>query len=375
MEDTAEPERPIEPNVARIAVLRGGGLGDLMFAMPALAALRRAYPQAEIILLGTAVHRELLAGRAGPVDEVVVMPEDDPDRSRVCEEIAARGVDVAVQMHGGGRHSNPVVRSLQARVTVGQRTPDALSLDRDIPFAYWHHEALRWLETVTLLGAAPCDLEPHLVVKDEERQQAERLREELMVGAQGPLVVVHPGALDPRRRWPAERFGEVAARIVETGGCAVVVGSVDEAPLAHEVVMSARGRLAQSESPRVLSLAGALDLGSLLGLLDRADALVGNDSGPRHLAHAVGTATASVYWCGNVINAAPITRHRHRVSVGWTTRCPTCGVPQARADQARCPHDDSFVSDVSVDELYGELEALVASSSAVFHSSRNRESE
>ena len=62
------------PNVERIAVLRGGGLGDLMFAYPALSALSAAYPEASITLLGVPLHAELLRNRPGPVAEVEVLP-------------------------------------------------------------------------------------------------------------------------------------------------------------------------------------------------------------------------------------------------------------------------------------------------------------
>ena len=56
--------------IEKIAVLRAGGIGDLVFALPALESLRAAYPLSEITLLGTSHHRELLEGRASPVDRV-----------------------------------------------------------------------------------------------------------------------------------------------------------------------------------------------------------------------------------------------------------------------------------------------------------------
>lgn len=54
--------------------------------------------------------------------------------------------------------------------------------------------------------------------------------------------------------------------------------------------------------------------------------MVGNDSGPRHLAQAVGTPTVGVYWIGNVINAGAIGRTLHRVHFSWVSQCPVCGV-------------------------------------------------
>ena len=70
---------------------------------------------------------------------------------------------------------------------------------------------------------------------------------------------------------------------------------------------------------------GALSLGGLVGLLARCSFLVANDSGPLHLAEATGAATVGIYWCGNLINAEPITRTRHRPHLSWRLTCPVCG--------------------------------------------------
>ncbi len=93
-----------------------------------------------------------------------------------------------------------------------------------------------------------------------------------------------------------------------------------------------------------------LDLAALAGVLAHAAVMVGNDSGPRHLAQAVGARTAAVYWFGNVVNAGPLGRGRHRVQLGWTTRCPVCGrdATQVGWTAERCAHDVSFVADVPV---------------------------
>lgn len=132
------------PGVDRIAVLRANGIGDFVFTLPALAALRRAYPAAEIVLLGQHWHRGFLTGRPGPWDRVVVVPgcrgvnDSVPDDPAGIETffagMRAERFDLAVQLHGGGRHSNPFVRRLGARVTAGLRTPDAEPLDRWRPY-------------------------------------------------------------------------------------------------------------------------------------------------------------------------------------------------------------------------------------------------
>src|SRR5690606_9642641 len=121
------------PEIRKIAVLRANGLGDFIFSLPAFEALRAAYPRAEIVLLGKPWHHRFLEGRPGPIDRVVAIPagglgeEGDPpanpaEVSAFFAAMAAERFDLALQLHGGGRHSNPFVQRLGARLTVGLRT-------------------------------------------------------------------------------------------------------------------------------------------------------------------------------------------------------------------------------------------------------------
>ncbi|MGX5656672.1 glycosyltransferase family 9 protein, partial [Geodermatophilus nigrescens] len=155
------------PGVTRIAVLRANFLGDLVLTLPALEALRAAYPDAEVTYLGAPWHPGLLEGRPGPWDRVVVVPpwpglRDEPgaDRGslavrRFLAEQRAEGYDLAVQLHGGGGNSNPLVAALGARVTAGARDTGAPPLDRWLPYAHDQHEVLRCLDVVGLVGGAP----------------------------------------------------------------------------------------------------------------------------------------------------------------------------------------------------------------------------
>jgi ADP-heptose:LPS heptosyltransferase len=106
-------------------------------------------------------------------------------------------------------------------------------------------------------------------------------------------------------------------------------------------------------STQPLDLVGPLSLSAMVGVLEQCRVVIGNDSGPRHLTGAVGAATVraatvGVYWCGNLINAGPLTRRRHRVGVSFRSACPECGADQGRG---RCPHDPSFVADVTAEDI------------------------
>ncbi|MEZ2390348.1 glycosyltransferase family 9 protein [bacterium RCC_150] len=353
--------------VSRIVVLRGGGLGDLIFAIPAMAALKAAYPGATITLLGTPVHKALIEATKSPVDEVRILPfsegvrpgyEDPDELDRFFAEMREQRFDLAVQLHGGGRYSNPFLLRLGARHTVGARTADAASLERTVPYLYYQHEPLRALEVAGFAGAFPVDLEARLAPAEDSGTLSPGLGDSLGDTNAQPLVVLHPGATDPRRRWPEDRFAELAMACAGDGCQVVVVGDQSEKDLAE--------RIANLAGPvSIRSLAGQLDMAGLVALLSHSAVVVGNDSGPRHLAQALGVPTVGIFWAGNVINAGALGRSLHRIHASWMTACPTCGIDitQVGWTAPRCPHDDSVVAGVGVREVHEDVRSLVATSS------------
>ncbi|WP_444949668.1 glycosyltransferase family 9 protein [Micromonospora ureilytica] len=344
------------PDVRRIAVLRANALGDFIFALPALDALRGAYPSAEIVLLGAPWHAKLWRDRPGPVDRVLVVPPTpgirtadagEPESSMDDFLAAATGAefDVAVQIHGGGANSNPLISRLGARLTVGLRADDAPPLDRWLRYVYYQHEVIRYLEVVALVGAPATTITPMLAVTDADRAEAAQV-----LGPAGrPRVALHPGATDTRRRWPAERFAEVARALHGDGYEVLVTGTPSEQEVVDRVVAAAGVPV----RPQV----GTLSLGGLLGCYADCALVVSNDTGPLHVAAAVGTPTVGIFWVGNLINGASPLRGRHRPISSWTVHCPVCGVDCTpgiyphRPGDGECPHRDSFVTDVPVIEV------------------------
>jgi ADP-heptose:LPS heptosyltransferase len=339
----------VVPDVRRMAVLRANSIGDFVLAVPALDALRAAYPLAEITYLGDSWHPQLLEGRPGPWDRVEVVPPypgirgDDPTTrtspavERFFEAQRSRRYDLVVQIHGGGGNSNPFAAALGGRVAVGLRDRGAPTLDRWIPYRRFQHEICRFLEVVGLVGAAPLGVEPRLSVTKADEVAAGQA---LPVRSR-PLVALHPGANDARRRWPVQSFAVVADDLTSHGAEVVLVGhGRDDERAADEITRAMRSQ--------PLNLVGRLSLSAMVGVLARCSLLVGNDSGPRHLAAAVGTPTVGIYWGRNLPNTGPLSAGRHEVAVSFQTTCPDCGVdPRA----VRCHHESAFVADVPVDEV------------------------
>lgn len=336
--------------VQRIAVLRANAIGDFIFALPALDALRAAYPGAEIVLYGLQWHADFLAGRPGPVDRVTVIPPMrglhwDAGLVEAPAEIeaffagqAGLKFDLALQLHGGGRHSNPFVRRLGAGLTAGSRTPDAAPLDRTIPYVYYQLEYLRMLEVVGLVGALPLALDPHVALTPADQDEARRVVPE----SDAPLAALHPGAGDPRRRWPPEKFAAVGDALARAGARVVIVGAYEDPALNRRVV--------EAMACPALDLHGQLSLGGLAAVLARCRVLISNDSGPLHLAGAVGIPTVGIFWCGNMITANSLAFARRRTAISWRLTCPQCGANVLEQD---CQHRVSFVADVPVEAVIG----------------------
>jgi ADP-heptose:LPS heptosyltransferase len=155
------------------------------------------------------------------------------------------------------------------------------------------------------------------------------------------LVVLQPGSTDPRRRWPAPAFAEIGDRLARMGARIALNGSPDERPLLDDV--------ARRMHQPAIRLAGRLGLGGLCGLLERAAVLVSNDTGPLHLALALGVPSVGIFWLTNLIEGMPLRPSALHAALSVRTHCPVCGQDNVTA---RCAHDPSFVADVGVDEVF-----------------------
>ncbi|MGQ9681188.1 MAG: glycosyltransferase family 9 protein [Anaerolineae bacterium] len=346
----------LQPSPRRIAVLRANGLGDFLLATPALRALGKAFPAADITYLSQPWLQRFIAGRYPYIHCVEAIPPypglraadpDHPDPNREADaffqRMVSRRYDLAIQMHGGGRYSNPFVARLGARHTLGLCTADAPLLDTNLTYQYYQHESLRYLELVSLVGVKADGLETDLPVL---RGDIEALRDALPAGL-GRYGVLHSGAGDARRRWPVERWARVAEHLHQKHRLPLVLtGRADEASAVAELRTRCRAS--------TINLAGRLDLGAMAALLRGAALMVTNDTGPAHMAFALDVPSVIIYWCGNLITAGPMQRRRHRPVLSWTLECPRCHTT------GRCDCGESWVAGATLDEVIAQADDLLA---------------
>ncbi|MFT3859535.1 MAG: glycosyltransferase family 9 protein [Aquabacterium sp.] len=326
--------------VRRLAVFRALGLGDLLCATPALRALRRRFPDAHITLIGLP-WAQTLAERLGSVDDFLAfpghpqLPERVPDMQAwpvFIGEVRARAFDLLVQLHGSGRITNGMLMQWGARHLAAFHEPFLPAPEPDLA-ATWPtqgREAHRLMKLVDVLGQDEA-LAPDAVSRwqmdvpltDADHDEARQLlRERGWQPGQG-FVCVHPGSQWPSRRWPAQRFAEVASALAEQGHRLVLTGVTGERALG-EALMQA---LPEPVRAACIDLVGRTSLWSLGALIDQAALLLCNDTGVSHVAAALGTPSVVVSCGSDVARWAPADGLRHAVL--WADApCRPCAQPQ-----------------------------------------------
>jgi ADP-heptose:LPS heptosyltransferase len=351
---------PHPKSVKKIAVLRAGVLGDFLIATPALKTLSMAFKGAETTLLARPSMVEFIKDRYPYIHQVRAIPfspgilnypdqHEGLDSDKFFKEMQKEDFDLAIQMHGGGKYSNPFVKKLGAKLTLGTTAPEVKDyLDLNLRYEFYQNEIFRTLEILSLIGVKPSQFQTEAFVKESDREELASVLEKLKLSLT-KYVVIHPGAHDPRRHWPAENFAFVAAQLHrEYGGKTVLIGTKDEEILGKEV--------AAKMSTPVINLTGKTSLGALTALISQASLVIGNDSGPSHLAVALDVPTVTVFWIGNTITWAPFFRRIHRPAISWQTNCPRC-------HRGNCGHKVSFVEDVSPEEVLDQARNLLRESS------------
>ncbi len=361
-------EHGIVSDVKKIAVLRANGLGDFVFVIPALEALRAAYPQAEIVYLGAPWHMPIL--NAGPqrrmdaVDRAMTIPETDgvlitngridyQAQAAFFAQMQSEQFDLAFQMHGGGRSSNPFVKRLKPRISFGAVDGDSSRPDRWIPYRFYQHEILRNLEVAALAGAQALGIEPRLRVLPEDLDVAAPVLERL----RRAFIVIHPGSTDQRRMWPEVGYARVADYIIKNLGMDVVLTGTDT-----EMVQVERIIQLMDETP--VNACGRLPLPGLLGLLSRAQLMLTNNTGPLHLALATGARAVGLFWSEQSLNTLPLSRERFYPLISWQRECLLCGAwcDKEELDQSArngCPHDASFLLHITPAQVIEAVEQML----------------
>jgi len=310
---------PPTPNVRpeRFLVIKLADLGDALTVTPALRALRTTFPSARTDVLVTPAGAAVLAG-LDSIDRCVLFEKAPFDRLRPTMRPIAAAVALGLKLRRGRydrvfllHHLFTAAGRLKYAALLGATgAPWRAGIAEDQPAFLTdvlpdggygvRHEADYWLDVVGLVGAANPAPRIEVQIGGEARARASRLLDASRDGGQRPRIALYPGAgsYSLARRWPADRFAEVARRLVESAGAQiVVVGGRTERELAESICASV-GRACRD-------LAGLTDVKTLAAVLSQCDLFVGNDGGVMHLAVAAAVPTVAVFGPSNDISWGP----------------------------------------------------------------------
>ena len=331
--------------------MRGANwVGDAVMTVPALRELRRLLPRARVTLATRAWAEGIFEG-ADFIDDFLVTGETSNRPRAVFAEARrwrARRFDLAVLFPNA--FAPALVAALArvpARAGYATQGRTALLTHRfDVP--EWRgrrHEVFYYLNVVSelerlLYGTSTvAEREPdtRLPAPESRGREASGLLRELGVDASRPLVALCPGSTNSRaKRWPAERFAAVADMLAEkTAAQIVLVGAAEESDISEHVARLMRAR------PFLLT--GKTDLSQTAAVLRAADLLVTNDTGPAHIADAVGCPVIVVFGPTNPQTTRPFSRTAEVVR-----RPPDCAPCMLRD----CPIDHRCMTAVTPEDVF-----------------------
>ena len=282
----------IHEAATNILFIRTDRLGETLLNLPAAAALKTAFPESSVTFLANPSLTELLS-TVPDLDAVIGEP-------RASGPWWWRAVRLACRLRAGRFHialvSNPrkdlhlAVCLAGIPVRVGYTRKWAWALTRrvaDRKALGERHEVEYNLDLVKALGVAvPAVPSYQLPVSPDAAQEVSQLLRGMSVGEAARIVAVHPWTSNPNKRWPSERFRDLIRHLRRLPGVvAAVIGGPEEPARA----------CGAAENPGALDLVGRLSLTQLAAFLRRARVLVSNDSGPVHVAAAVGTPTVALF--------------------------------------------------------------------------------
>ena len=306
-------------------IVKPSSLGDIAAALIVIEPLRRRFPDATIDWVVGEKYSDLLLDVPG-IDRLLLFDRESWKRPaswplalkkflRLVREARRARYDVAIDLQG-------LTRSALITFLSGARTRLGFSTARELSSLFYNrriavpegtvHAVDRYLLAAEELGAAaPCVSFP-LVPKPEA---SARVRDLLDAGGAGePLVVLNPTARWETKRWMPDRYAEAGDYVREVlGGSAVMIGGADERETVSSVARMMKGEC--------IDLSGKLTLGELTALLAMASALVTNDTGPMHIAAAVGTPVVAIFGPTDPARTGPCGRHR---AIRASAPCSPC---------------------------------------------------
>jgi lipopolysaccharide heptosyltransferase II len=348
--------------VKRILIYRPGALGDTIVAVPTIHALRKAYPDAALALMtvrmDTGIWADQVLREFDWFDEFITYEASDVRRPAGVVTLLARvrrlGADMVVYL---GSDQNSRLRILRDRAFfslagiprfVGRASESVTWYGRQLTDDGIRPSEVDRLFAHTGDAGAGADAGPRfdLPISDRARARVDEVLRASGVEAGRLLVGLCPGSKQPAKRWPAERYGDVARRLIDSYGASIAIVGGEQERMTGD-------RIGTGWPPaRWLNTAGRLSVLEMAELLRRCAFYLGNDTGAMHVAAAVGTRCVAVFGAQYPENSW----HPYGVDHAVIRRRPPC----RNCFLTECTHHATqCLTDISADEVWAACERLL----------------
>jgi ADP-heptose:LPS heptosyltransferase len=317
-------------NKKKIAVFRALQLGDMLCAIPAIRALKSAYPDAELTLIGLPWAESLLSRFPRYFDEFINfpgypgLPEQEYDHSQflVFEGIIkAENFDYIIQMQGNGTIVNDMLTDLNAGKLLGYTYDKGNLEDKSfMHYPNYGHEVNRHLMLMEHFGVPILDSNLEFPLYHPDRISLRNLQ--LPIEPR-KYVCIHPGSRGAWRQWPTQHFAALGDLCARSGLKVVVTGTASETPIINEVI--------QKMECQAINLAGMTSLGAIAALIDEAYLLISNCTGVSHIAAALETPSVVISMDGEPERWGPINTRIHH-TIDWT-RVPDYSIALTKTEE------------------------------------------
>ncbi|HEX3934640.1 MAG TPA: glycosyltransferase family 9 protein [Puia sp.] len=303
-------------DIKKIIVFRALQLGDMLCHIPAMRALRHAFPDAQITLAGLPWAKSFIGRFSAYFDDFIWfpgypgLPEQTVDPvlfAAFLNKVQSRHFDLALQMQGNGTIVNAMVELFEARYTAGFFLPGDYAPNQDyfMPYPDQGSEIERHLLLMEYLGIPLQGTGLEFPISAQDQRDYENLK---LPFKPKQYVCIHPGSRGAWRQWPTAHFAALADDAVVGGFEAVVTGTKDETAIVEEVIR-------QMRRPAI-NLAGQTNLGAMGILIRDAYALISNCTGVSHMAAAFQTPSIVISMDGEPQRWGPLNKALHR-TINW----------------------------------------------------------
>ena len=340
--------------IVRVVVRGTNWVGDAVMTIPALRALRRLLPDAEITLAVRPWAREIFTNQ-NFIDKLLVYDRRNAfSVIKQIREVKSRQFDLAILFQNAFEAAViPFFAGVPMRLGYATESRQRL-LTHPVPLPDWRsseHEVFYYLYLIaaleqSLFGSNTLyEHEPDISLElpNSKLETARRILAQTGVTPGSSVVAICPGSINSRaKRWPAESFAKVSDELIDHGMQVLLVGSKDE----QEVTSAVTSRM--HNSPIVLT--GQTTLEQLIGILSVSDLVVTNDTGPAHIAAALGRPTLVIFGPTNPLTTRPFS------SQAEILRHPPDCAPCMLRD---CPIDHRCMTAITVEEVLEHSLALL----------------